>query len=524
MKGCPASDSWLGRDDHARRWRQRKETGEAGEMWPHVARIRARAGGANAAASQARLDHPTRVDAITGQVLRRAAIAGAVLALAACKDGGSAPAPAPSSSAPAASASAAKPSSPEHMLLVVSIDGLRHDWAAKAEAPTLKKLAKEGASARAVKTVWPSVTYPAHTTLMTGVSPHKHGIVNNVAFDPMEKNDKGWYWYAVDIKSKTLWDAAAAKGMDVGNVYWPVTVGAKMRWNIPQIWRAKTDDDDKLMAALATPGTLPDKSPPAEHRSDRERADAAIAMIREKKPGLMLVYMTDLDTVQHETGPFSPPALKTLAQIDGYVGEILAAAKAVAPRVTLALVSDHGFAAVDKDLRPNALLRRKKLFTLSAKNKPDSWKAITWKAGGSAAIFVKDPKDEATKKTVREIFAPLPKEPGSGIAEVYEGEAIEKAGGWTGAFLVIEARPGYLFSENYDEPPVVPSTYRGHHGYSPERADMKTTFFLWGDGVLAGADLGDVDIVDVAPTLAKILGVGLEGAEGKALEGALQAR
>ena len=102
--------------------------------------------------------------------------------------------------------------------------------------------------------VWPSVTYPAHTTMVTGVSPARHGVVNNLPFDPFEDNQGGWYWYASDVRVPTLWDAAAREGVSVLNVSWPVTVGAPIRYNVPQIWRAKNDEDEKLLCALATSG------------------------------------------------------------------------------------------------------------------------------------------------------------------------------------------------------------------------------------------------------------------------------
>jgi predicted AlkP superfamily pyrophosphatase or phosphodiesterase len=407
-------------------------------------------------------------------------------------------------------------------VVVISIDGLRHDYLSRAErAPVLAALGKDSARARTLTSVWPSMTYPAHTTLVTGVRPNKHGIFNNVVFDPFEKNDHGWYWYASDIRVPTLWDAAKRANIDVGAIYWPVTVGADIKYNVPQIWRAKTDEDDKLVAALSTQGLLAkDKPPPAEHRTDRERADAAIAMIREKSPRLVFVYLTDLDTVQHENGPFSPNALKTLRTIDGYVDEIMTAARAAYPKLALALVSDHGFSEVTKEVRPNAVLRQKKLLGASS-GKVKSYDAVTWKAGGTAMIMPRDPKDEKTARAVRELFTTLAKDPSNGIARVIEAREIESRGGISGAILALEARRGYVFSESPDHPLVAPTSYRGHHGYSPEEPEMKSTFFLWGDGVSPG-DLGDVEMIDVAPTIGALLDVPLPTAEGKPLARALR--
>ncbi|MBL8607831.1 MAG: alkaline phosphatase family protein [Myxococcales bacterium] len=413
---------------------------------------------------------------------------------------------------------------PKRMLVVVSIDGLRHDYLRKRPdaAPTLARLAREGAFATTLRSVWPSVTYPAHTTLVTGVSPGRHGIVNNLVFDPFEKNDRAWYWYARDIEVPTLWDAAKGAGIEVGSVYWPVTVGAAIPYNIPQIWRSKTDEDDKLVAALSTPGLLPDGgAPPAEHRTDRERASAALAMIGGKRPPIVLVYLTDLDTTQHEAGPMSAPAWKTLGLIDGYVAEIVRAAQAAASSVSLAVVSDHGFVAVDREIRPNVALRRAGLVSLDDRGKARAYRAIAWKSGGTASIVLRDPADARTRGEVRALADKLAADPSSGIARVHDGAEIERAGGPRGTAVMLEAKPGFVFSDDHREPLVAPTPYRGHHGYSPDMPEMRSTLFFWGAGVAKGADLGDVVMVDVAPTLAALAGVALPAAEGKAIARAL---
>jgi predicted AlkP superfamily pyrophosphatase or phosphodiesterase len=255
------------------------------------------------------------------------------------------------------------PAATRRSLVVISIDGLRHDYLDDRDhpLPTLRRLRDEGAHARSLRSVWPSVTYPAHATLVTGVTPAKHGILNNVPFDPFEKNEGGWYWYASDLRVPALWDVAQVAGIQVANVTWPGTVGARIAWNLPQFWRAKNEEDEKLLAALSTPGLWAEVAavspPPGEHRDDRARAEAAITLLRTKRPGLTFVYLTDLDNVQHEHGPMSPEAWATLAREDALVGEIIRTASAALPNLAIAIVSDHGFLPIDTDVRPNVALR-----------------------------------------------------------------------------------------------------------------------------------------------------------------------
>src|SRR5262249_26804717 len=148
-------------------------------------------------------------------------------------------------------------------LVMISIDGLRPDYVTAADThglkiPSLRRFLKEGAFADGVTGVIPTVTYPSHTTLITAVSPAKHAILGNTVFDPPGKNQRGWYGYAEDIKVPTLWDAARQAGMTTASIQWPASVGARVNWNIPEIWRANTDEDAKLVRALATDGLLPE--------------------------------------------------------------------------------------------------------------------------------------------------------------------------------------------------------------------------------------------------------------------------
>src|SRR5262249_37882723 len=155
--------------------------------------------------------------------------------------------------------------------------------------PTLRALAAGArVAAPGALPVFPSVTYPNHTSMATGVGPARHGVANNVVFDPEEKNDGGWTWYAEDIRARTVWDAARARGQPTGLVSWPVTVGARATALLPEIWRAGTPEDVKLVRALSTPGLLDDTAarfpdfaagftPPSP--KDRALVDAAVTIL-----------------------------------------------------------------------------------------------------------------------------------------------------------------------------------------------------------------------------------------------------
>ncbi len=135
-------------------------------------------------------------------------------------------------------------------VLMISIDGLKPEYVTHAaehglKVPTLRRFLVEGTYAEGVVAVVPTVTYPDHTTLITGVWPAQHGIFNNTLFDPMRNLDGAWYWYAGDIRVPTLWDAAHQKGIGTASVSWPVSVNAvSVDTLIPEYWRGGSDSVD----------------------------------------------------------------------------------------------------------------------------------------------------------------------------------------------------------------------------------------------------------------------------------------
>jgi len=245
-----------------------------------------------------------------------------------------------------------------HPVVLISLDGLRPDFVLNADhyglkIPNLRLLLQLGSFATGVRGVLPTVTYPSHTTLVTGVSPARHGIEANTTFDPLNRNFEGWYWYAEDIKVPTLWDVASDARLSVANIHWPVTVGARITYNLPQIWRAGTADDRKLLRSLSTPGLLSsleqELGPYADGQSesiesDENRALFAVRLIQQKKPNLTLAYFTALDHTEHETGPFSQQSYGVLERLDAIVGKLMQAAQeAFKGQAIVAMVSDHGF-------------------------------------------------------------------------------------------------------------------------------------------------------------------------------------
>jgi predicted AlkP superfamily pyrophosphatase or phosphodiesterase len=419
-------------------------------------------------------------------------------------------------------------------VLLISIDGLRPGDILEAEKrglklPNLRRFLVEGAYAKDVIGVLPTITYPSHTTLMTGVSPAKHGIVANTTFDPTAINQGGWYWYAEDIKSPTLWEAAHAKGLSVANVHWPVSVGATgINWNLPQIWHTGHPDDDKLTRALTTPGLLA----PLEAKlgsyahgidediaADETRGRFAVQLIADKKPDFITVYLTAYDHDQHRFGPGAPEAHDTIERIDAIVGTLTTAARAAHADVTIAVVSDHGFDATSQEVNLYRAFIDAGLITLGADGKIGHWDAVPWNSGGSIAIVLARPTDPVLIAKVRALLAGLRDAPNSFIAQIIEGATIARMGGNPQAQFYIDLKPGFL-AGGFDGPTTPEqrtAKSRGMHGYFPASPAMQSAFLIVGPGITPGRQLGEIDMRAIAPTLAGVLGVALPQAEAHAL-------
>jgi predicted AlkP superfamily pyrophosphatase or phosphodiesterase len=418
-------------------------------------------------------------------------------------------------------------------VVMISIDGLKPDYVLEADKhglkiPNLRRLVKEGAFATTVTGNMPTVTYPSHTTMVTGVSPAKHGIYTNSPFDPFAKNQGGWNWYAEDIKVPTLWEAVNQAGLISANVDWPVTVGADIKYNIVQIWRASTAEDHKLLRALSTKGLLDEAEKVLGQypfgynyvvESDSQRAKFSAYILEHKKPNFHTAYFSVLDEEQHANGPYTKKVFDTLEAVDNMIGTVWQGAlKAGNGRAYLCVVSDHGFSRIDKEIRLNFALRQAGLLQLDEKGGLKSFRAIAWNSGGSTAIVLNDKNDEEARAKIRQILDQLTADSASGVLKYFEGGELKKTGGYgetPSVAFIVGSKPGYYFGGSFEGPVNRPRSIGGGHGFLPELAEMDSAFFISGPGIQANRNLGRMDMRDIAPTLAGLLKVKLPQAEGR---------
>jgi predicted AlkP superfamily pyrophosphatase or phosphodiesterase len=385
-------------------------------------------------------------------------------------------------------------------LLLISIDGLDHRWlrdleSLGVEAPTLKRLRDEGALAAGVVGIVPTVTWPSHTTMITGLPAWEHGIISN---DQPEQPGQRW-WYVDFLKVKTLWHLVGESSGTAAAVWWPVTAYAGIEFNFPEFWddsRAKPRQFDPVQRH-ATPGLterIQEENPDfGADFSDRQKTWAARFLMENEKPDLFLLHLGELDSAQHETGAFSDEAKATLKHQDELLAELL---RSLSPGTVVAIVSDHGFETQRRIFRPAVALREG-----GRKSKVEVAEGLFGVTDEVAAAFFRTQIRQTGSVIAREVP----------IEEVREfAPSLEH---WSAAF---ETTFEVLPIAGDDGSAIDDGNGRGYHGLWPTREGYRASFLLWGPGIKKDR-LPEISMLDFAPTFAEILGLTLPGARGRSL-------
>jgi predicted AlkP superfamily pyrophosphatase or phosphodiesterase len=394
---------------------------------------------------------------------------------------------------------------PPHKLLVISIDGLDarflNDPALRVKAPNIRKLLKDGASATVIGVV-PSDSWPSHASIVTGVSPWQNGItVDNLPAKPGDA-----FFSATALKTPPLWDLASKAGLRVATVYWPSTLGAHVAFDFPEYWQNRQGNAVPFdaIAAKCTPPGIADRVSQMFPQFDKQlwddtsSADAAMYLLSAEHPDVILVHMADMDAEQRETTALSIYAREILENDDDLIGQIL---KQLAPGTVVALLSDHGFENSNHIVRPRVLLRQAGL-------NPASLKRVEVEDG---LIGTSDP---AVADALRKLIAQGRK---SGIAREVKMTEVKarqpSLGRWVAAF---DTFPDYVARDEDRGAGVGTGPHAGTHGFWPTRPNYRAVFIVTGPGVKP-VKLGEIDMLQIAPTLADVIGVKLPVARSQSL-------
>lgn len=419
----------------------------------------------------------------------------------------------------------------DHVILI-SVDGFRPDFYQERyrPAPMLQQMAREGAQADAVRGIFPSVTFASHTTLVTGLFPAGHGIFYNAPFEPEGQTGR-WYWEYDAITSKTLWSVAAENDLITASINWPVTVGAPIDYNIPDVW----DPEREVIAAMrrhATPegfmeeleeratGKMTGDMLSSQYRMSEDRRGAmASYIIKQYKPNFMTVHLVATDSYQHRYGREHENVDRALAAVDRAISRMVEAAEdaGILERTAFVISGDHGFTNLSVGIAPNVWLTEAGL--MEAQSNRGNWRATFHTAGGSAFLHLRNPNDNQALEIVRDILNDLP---GSirQLFRIVERDELDQIGADPASPIALAADPIASFSAAYSGE-VIRSAGGGTHGHFPDFHNMHTGFIAWGSGIKEAVHVSKIGMEDIAPLVAKLLEIDFEDTDGILMPGFL---
>jgi predicted AlkP superfamily pyrophosphatase or phosphodiesterase len=428
----------------------------------------------------------------------------------------------------------------KHVVLI-SIDGFRPEFYLDPSwgMVNVRQAMKTGSYAEGVRGSFPTVTYPSHTTIISGVLPAKHGIFYNTPVEPLGITGK-WFWYYKDIKVPTLWSAAKDAGLITAGVSWPVTVGAPIDYNLPEFVilpknKGEKKDEIKALYDESNPkslfqevqdnaiGKLNDEYGATldNYTNDQNKSRMAAYILRKYKPAFLAIHIGLTDHFEHEQGRDGDKVRSAVVGVDVAIKTIMDAIEmgGMHDNTTFIITGDHGFVDINTQFNPNVMLAKIGLYNNDDKA---SWKAYFQASGGSAFLILRDPKDKATLEKVNKALAELP----GGIKKLFhilDKKQVAEAQGDPNAVLALAAYQGICFGAAA-KGDLLTAARGGTHGYLPtDFKEIQTGFLAFGRGIKQGVVLPLIDQEDIAPLVSNLLDLKMTNMDGVVYPGLLSA-
>lgn len=418
-------------------------------------------------------------------------------------------------------------------LQIISFDGLsKVDMEYLKNKPNFSSFLEKASYSFNVDSVYPSVTYPAHTSISTGCYPLNHGIVDNTYLQPNSKSPD-WYWYAKDIQRPTFQEMATRKGYTVMTMLWPVNAGGKVKYNIPEIF-ANRPYKNQILVSLMNGSKLFQIEMFMKFKHllkgisqpylDEFVTKSYIYAMEQYKPDISMIHFTDLDSQRHRYGFSSKEAFEALDRHEERLGEILDQIDRVYgfENTDIILLGDHSSMDANHKIFLNSLFRNQGLITVE-NHRIKTWKAYGKTQGGSSYIYLsKENLGDRVRKILEVNFQKAE------IERIYTREELIEMKVSSKAAFMLEAKKGYAFSDKLPERFLysvdelkennIKSKFNDH-GYSPTlKKDYETVFMAKGPSIKEDIDIGKMCLVDEGPTFAKICGFELENIDGRILK------
>ncbi len=429
----------------------------------------------------------------------------------------------------------AAPAAVRHVVLV-SVDGLAayHLLDDRLELPNIRELIAQGAWFASSETVFPSVTHPSHTTIVTGVMPRTHGVLsNNMAnrrtgerFHPTNKKR------TEVVRVRTLFDAAKEKDLVTAAFYWPETrADPSIDYNLPEVFNSENRADitavpPALLEELRRGGVPIDlffkwyKTPRAP-AGDSVLAEAAAFVIRSHRPNLLAIHLVSTDVAQHRWGPHHYLARAALTAADFSIGILRRAVReaGIEDKTAFFVVADHGFHTVAREASVEPAFRRA---GLAGKVRLHGggwmvWVELTREFDRATDMQRLEAAFDSLRDAglLRRVIAPRDMHK-LGLPRYEESPFV------SGHYILVPDIDTYLTTrpaDSLERRPKVPPAHS--HGYLPSHPRMFPSLVLSGAGIRSGVVLPHTHNRNIAPTVAHLLGLELPSAEGVVLTEAL---
>jgi len=422
-------------------------------------------------------------------------------------------------------------------LIVVSFDAMVYkDLDLLTDKPYFGKLWKEGSRVNRMQSIYPSLTYPAHTSILTGVLPGRHGIVNNEPSIPGNL-ECDWYWFHQPVKVKDLHDIAKEAGLSTASIFWPVTGAHKsVDYLVAEYWAQ--GKDDTLEAAYKRAGTsdelfdrivrplIPKLDSWDSPVTDEGKILLACDIIETYKPHLLTLHLGQIDYYRHRYGVYNDKVAGGVAQSERYLQMLFDACReaGVLEETNFVVLSDHGQINYSRKMNLNALFRAEGLIQTDKDGNFLDWNVWAKSANFCAQIYLKDVSDMQLYQKVYDLLMQWTNSGDMGIGAVYTAqEAKESFGLWGDFSFVIESDETTLFFSSWKDPvfspaePLEPGYQRASHGHDPN-VGPQPVFLAYGPAIRSGVVLKSGRIIDEAPTLARILGLEFPETDGCVME------
>lgn len=413
---------------------------------------------------------------------------------------------------------------------------MTEDLAFMGTLPAFGRVLRNAAVVSNIISVYPTLTYTIHASMMTGVYPDRHHIVNNETFLPGQEKTP-WYrsrkLFDPDVRS--VLEEAKKAGYTTASICWPVTADMDVDWHLPETWSREEGNQamyQEFVRCGAQPAFLDEfwegyaraLTGLGEPYFSLATHGAALTAIRRHRAEVIFEHLSMVDHTRHACGVYGKRVYRNAyLEVELMLSETLGALEAagVLEDTTIVITSDHGQTPVRKLVAPNLLLARDGLLRAAPDGRLESWRAVFHSAAHSAQVYLSDPGDEGLKREVYDLLCSYRDSGEAGIAQVFTKEEARERYRLEGDFsFVVEGEEDCSFANRVSGPLVVQadnSDYKysvATHGHLPENGP-KPAMILSGPGIRAGARVDGVSIVDEAPTLAALLGVSLGEPDGR---------